>query len=197
MHFTTVAATALIAVNTAAPAHGAVPLDEGQRAADSARQTEATAHTAGEVLEREATAEEREPDRLVIPALVEIPTSPETEALDGAAASEQRRRFTGRNYILFGGNARDGSNPEDIKKVKYEVRSHADARLAQWDCCSIYARFATLLRMTDDRSSPIRTPSYMLDVEMEFRKGGWHLVIVPYGHHSNGQDGCSVKQDKW
>ncbi len=66
------------------------------------------------------------------------------------------------------------------------------------------------LRMFDETSSPVRTPSYMPkgtvqlvrlrnlsraseDDEIEHHKGPvemWLLDAIPFGHHSNGQNGC-------
>ena len=66
------------------------------------------------------------------------------------------------------------------------------------------------LRMFDETSSPVRTPSYMpkgtfqlarfknltraTDIDSrEFNEGPiemWLLDTIPFGHHSNGQDGC-------
>ena len=66
------------------------------------------------------------------------------------------------------------------------------------------------LRMFDETSSPVRTPSYMPkgtlqvvrmrnlssadeDAEAELYKGPvemWLIDVIPFGHHSNGQNGC-------
>jgi hypothetical protein len=66
------------------------------------------------------------------------------------------------------------------------------------------------LRMFDEESSPVRTPSYMPKAtvqiarftnlsradesdEEEFSRGPvamWLLDVIPFGHHSNGQTGC-------
>jgi hypothetical protein len=66
------------------------------------------------------------------------------------------------------------------------------------------------LRMFDETSNPVRTPSYMPKVTVqlarfrnlspsndvdaeEFNRGPiemWLVDAVPFGHHSNGQDGC-------
>jgi hypothetical protein len=70
------------------------------------------------------------------------------------------------------------------------------------------------LRMFDETSSPVRTPSYMpkgnvqfvrmrnlsradKDDETELYKGPvemWLIDAVPFGHHSNGQNGCLFTQ---
>lgn len=70
------------------------------------------------------------------------------------------------------------------------------------------------LRMFDETSSPVRTPSYMpkgnvqfvrmrnlsradKDDEAELYKGPvemWLIDAIPFGHHSNGQNGCLFTQ---
>ena len=76
---------------------------------------------------------------------------------------------------------------------------------------SVFGTFLTRLRMFNEASSPVRTPSYMpkatvqlawmknlstKDSEndpLEFLKGPidmWLVNIIPFGHHSNGQNGC-------
>jgi hypothetical protein len=70
------------------------------------------------------------------------------------------------------------------------------------------------LRMFDETSSPVRTPSYMpkgtvqlarmknlsrapADAEAERYKGPvemWLIDVIPFGHHSNGQNGCLFTQ---
>ena len=70
------------------------------------------------------------------------------------------------------------------------------------------------LRMFDETSSPVRTPSYMPkgtvqlvrmrnlsradeDDEAERYKGPvemWLIDVIPFGHHSNGQNGCLFTQ---
>jgi hypothetical protein len=70
------------------------------------------------------------------------------------------------------------------------------------------------LRMFDETSAPVRTPSYMPkgtvqvarmrnlsradeDNEAERYKGPvemWLLDVIPFGHHSNGQNGCLFTQ---
>jgi hypothetical protein len=71
------------------------------------------------------------------------------------------------------------------------------------------------LRMFDQTSAPVRTPSYMpkgtfqlarfknrsaaTDVDSEeFNRGPvelWLLDTIPFGHHSNGQDGCLFESE--
>ena len=71
------------------------------------------------------------------------------------------------------------------------------------------------LRMFDQTSNPVRTPSYMpkgtvqlarfrntsreTDTDSEgFNRGPiemWLIDVVPFGHHSNGQDGCLYTQE--
>jgi hypothetical protein len=74
-----------------------------------------------------------------------------------------------------------------------------------------FGTFLTRLRMFDEESNPVRTPSYMpkgtiqlawmknlstKDSEsepLEFLKGPidmWLVNVIPFGHHSNGQNGC-------
>jgi hypothetical protein len=76
---------------------------------------------------------------------------------------------------------------------------------------SIYGTFLTRLRMFDEESSPVRTPSYMPkatiqlawlknrstadpeEAPVEFLRGPiemWLVHAIPFGHHSNGQNGC-------
>ncbi len=80
---------------------------------------------------------------------------------------------------------------------------------------SIFGTFLTRLRMFDEASSPVRTPSYMpkatiqlawlknrstadpTDAPAEFLRGPvemWLVNAIPFGHHSNGQNGCLFKQ---
>ncbi len=75
---------------------------------------------------------------------------------------------------------------------------------------TIFGTFLTRLRMFNEASNPVRTPSYMpkatiqlawlknLSTEKpsettEFLKGPvemWLVNAIPFGHHSNGQNGC-------
>ena len=80
---------------------------------------------------------------------------------------------------------------------------------AQWGW-QLSATPMVKLRMFDETSSPVRTPSYMpkgtvqlarmrnlsradADDEAQRYKGPvemWLLDVIPFGHHSNGQNGC-------
>ncbi len=76
---------------------------------------------------------------------------------------------------------------------------------------SVFGTFLTRLRMFDEASSPVRTPSYMPKATIQlawlknrstddpsgapeqFLKGPiemWLVNAIPFGHHSNGQNGC-------
>ncbi len=76
---------------------------------------------------------------------------------------------------------------------------------------SVFGTFLTRLRMFDEASNPVRTPSYMpkatiqlawlknrsnADAEsapVDFLRGPiemWLVSALPFGHHSNGQNGC-------
>ncbi len=69
-----------------------------------------------------------------------------------------------------------------------------------------YATIQLYLRMLDDSSAPIRTPSFMPKwtiqwvglrslAQEEFAgtwASMWVISVVPLGHHSNGQDGCPL-----
>jgi len=76
---------------------------------------------------------------------------------------------------------------------------------------SVFGTFLVRLRMFDTTSSPVRTPSYMPkgtvqlawlknlskadpDTAPEALLNGpiemWLVSAIPFGHHSNGQDGC-------
>jgi len=76
---------------------------------------------------------------------------------------------------------------------------------------SVFGTFLLRLRMFDEDSNPVRTPSYMPkatiqlawmknlssadpeDAPTEFLRGPvemWLINAIPYGHHSNGQNGC-------
>lgn len=72
---------------------------------------------------------------------------------------------------------------------------------------SVFGTFMFRLRMFDEDSNPVRTPSYMpkvtaqvasfrdisgrVDTEKPDRQVEmWLFEIVPLGHHSNGQNGC-------
>jgi hypothetical protein len=80
---------------------------------------------------------------------------------------------------------------------------------------TVFGTFLTRLRMFDEASNPVRTPSYMpkatiqlawmknvsdRDPEaepVEFIKGPidmWLVNVIPFGHHSNGQNGCLFVQ---
>jgi hypothetical protein len=75
---------------------------------------------------------------------------------------------------------------------------------------SVFGTFLTRLRMFDEASNPVRTPSYMpkATVQVAWMKNlstsdpadgerfltgpieMWLLSVIPFGHHSNGQNGC-------
>ena len=74
---------------------------------------------------------------------------------------------------------------------------------------SVFGTFLTRLRMFDEESSPVRTPSYMPKATIQLawlknRSAGssddeqflrgpiemWLVNVIPFGHHSNGQNGC-------
>jgi hypothetical protein len=76
---------------------------------------------------------------------------------------------------------------------------------------SAFGTFLTRLRMFDEASNPVRTPSYMPKGTIQlawlknrstvdptklpegFLKGPiemWLIQAIPFGHHSNGQNGC-------
>jgi hypothetical protein len=76
---------------------------------------------------------------------------------------------------------------------------------------SVFGTFLTRLRMFNEASNPVRTPSYMpkatvqlawlrnlsaadpQDAPVEFLQGPielWLINTIPFGHHSNGQNGC-------
>ena len=80
---------------------------------------------------------------------------------------------------------------------------------------AVFGTFLTRLRMFDEESSPVRTPSYMpkgtiqlawmknlsardsTTEPLEFLKGPidmWLVNVIPFGHHSNGQNGCLFVQ---
>lgn len=78
---------------------------------------------------------------------------------------------------------------------------------------SVFGTFLTRLRMFDEASNPVRTPSYMpkatiqlawlknlskLDAgDEQFLRGPvemWLIDAIPFGHHSNGQNGCLFVQ---
>ena len=80
---------------------------------------------------------------------------------------------------------------------------------------SVYGTFLTRLRMFDEASNPVRTPSYMpkgtvqlawlknlssadpQSAPVEFLQGPiemWLMSAIPFGHHSNGQNGCLFLQ---
>ena len=79
---------------------------------------------------------------------------------------------------------------------------------------SFFGTFLTRLRMFDEVSDPVRTPSYMPKATAQFAwlknlstadpatageqflKGPvemWLISAIPFGHHSNGQNGCLFK----
>jgi hypothetical protein len=78
---------------------------------------------------------------------------------------------------------------------------------------SVFGTFLTRLRMFDEASNPVRTPSYMPKATIQlawmknrstadpddgeqFLKGPiemWVASAIPFGHHSNGQNGCLFK----
>lgn len=74
---------------------------------------------------------------------------------------------------------------------------------------TVFGTFLTRLRMFDEDSNPVRTPSYMPKGTVQFAwlknrasadasdpaflKGPidmWLFQAIPFGHHSNGQNGC-------
>ena len=75
---------------------------------------------------------------------------------------------------------------------------------------SVFGTFLTRLRMFDEASNPVRTPSYMpkATIQLAWMKNRfverpksdrtllngpieiWLVNIIPFGHHSNGQNGC-------
>jgi hypothetical protein len=74
---------------------------------------------------------------------------------------------------------------------------------------SLFGTFLTRLRMFDEESNPVRTPSYMPKATVQlawlknlspreptddqFLRGPvemWLISAIPFGHHSNGQNGC-------
>ena len=62
----------------------------------------------------------------------------------------------------------------------------------------VYGSALVRLRMSNRRSSPIRTPSFEPRASVQFSKS-WStsaliLDIVPLGHHSNGQEECALKR---
>lgn len=80
---------------------------------------------------------------------------------------------------------------------------------------SIFGTFLTRLRMFDEASNPVRTPSYMPKATIQlawlknrstddptnasdrFLRGPvemWLINAIPFGHHSNGQNGCLFNQ---
>jgi hypothetical protein len=77
---------------------------------------------------------------------------------------------------------------------------------------SAFGTFMVRLRMFDEDSNPVRTPSYMPKATVQFaafrdisrgvdterpdrRVAMWLIDIVPFGHHSNGQNGCLFTGD--
>jgi hypothetical protein len=79
---------------------------------------------------------------------------------------------------------------------------------------SVFGTFLTRLRMFDEASNPVRTPSYMPKATIQlawmknrstadpddgekFLKGPiemWLASVIPFGHHSNGQNGCLFRE---
>jgi hypothetical protein len=78
---------------------------------------------------------------------------------------------------------------------------------------SVFGTFLTRLRMFDEASNPVRTPSYMPKatiqltwmknrssrdpMDEQFLRGPiemWLVTAIPFGHHSNGQNGCLFVQ---
>jgi len=78
---------------------------------------------------------------------------------------------------------------------------------------SVFGTFLTRLRMFNETSNPVRTPSYMpkATIQMawlknrsaraaadeQFLRGPvemWLVNVIPFGHHSNGQNGCLFVQ---
>lgn len=76
---------------------------------------------------------------------------------------------------------------------------------------SVYGTFLLRVRMFDERSNPVRTPSYMpkASIQLAWLKNlstadpatepekiingpieMWLVHAIPFGHHSNGQNGC-------
>lgn len=72
---------------------------------------------------------------------------------------------------------------------------------------SVFGTFMVRLRMFDEDSNPVRTPSYMPKATVQIaafrnisratdsdhpdrRVSMWLLDFIPFGHHSNGQNGC-------
>jgi hypothetical protein len=73
---------------------------------------------------------------------------------------------------------------------------------------SVFGTFLTRLRMFDEESNPVRTPSYMpkATIQLAWLKNRssathdqerlrgpiemWLVNTIPFGHHSNGQNGC-------
>ena len=82
--------------------------------------------------------------------------------------------------------------------LKLEGRAGADVtlirgkQLGNWTM-RVRGGFLTLFRMIKSDSSPIRTPSYIVNSEIELAWKGLRLDFTPFGHHSNGQDGCPLK----
>lgn len=77
---------------------------------------------------------------------------------------------------------------------------------------SAFGTFLVKLRMFDEDSNPVRTPSYMpkatvqlagfrdistdLDTDEPRRRvERWLIDVIPFGHHSNGQNGCLFNED--
>ena len=65
---------------------------------------------------------------------------------------------------------------------------------------NVYGSTLLRLRMSKRRSSPIRTPSFEPKATAQFIRqqtsgssaSAWIINIVPWAHHSNGQDGCAL-----
>ena len=96
----------------------------------------------------------------------------------------------------------------DYEERIFEAGIVGDLRLyerqwARWKL-NIYASSMIRLRMTRSRSSPVRTPSFEPKGTLQFvrvtkmstsplRSSVLIINFVPWGHHSNGQDGCSLE----
>jgi hypothetical protein len=104
--------------------------------------------------------------------------------------------------------------------LRQDVQSaYNSVRRDPWHSHSSLAAFFSMvveLRMTKENSAPVRTPSYMpkitltyfnvkalarLDTAVRTRADSlrfmklnqvrlWTIPVIPYGHYSNGQDGC-------
>ena len=66
---------------------------------------------------------------------------------------------------------------------------------------NVYGGTLLRLRMSKRRSSPVSTPSFEPKATMQFIRlwktsnssaSAWILNVVPWAHHSNGQEGCAL-----